>query len=511
MATRTGTAGNDILVGTAGIDDLSGLGGDDQLTGGKAADDIDGGDGTDTARYDTAGSAVSVDLLNNRGTLGDALGDRLFNIENVVGSQFADVLQGDDEDNVLTGLGGADTLKGGGGIDRADYSASKQAITVRLSSGVGFGGFGGDAQGDSYQSIENITGSAFNDVLVGDGFDNVLSGGAGSDTLKGGGGNDVLVGDPGADILDGGSGNNTVDYRSSSTGVQVDLASGRGRFGDAEGDTIAGVENVHGSDSGDGLVGNDGSNALIGFGGNDAIFANGGNDFVSGGAGGDFMQGGSGSDTLSYEVSAAGVLVDLAGGTGSGGDAESDSSSGFERVLGSRRNDTLQGDGAADTLEGRNGDDFLVGLDGNDALVGGTGRDTLNGGDGTDSFRYLSTGDSVTGAGDVIKDFTRARRQNRPQRDRRQGGRQRQPGLRLQGRAGVHRRGPGARLLRGRPHHRAAEHRRQPRPRERDRAHRPDHPDRRRLHPLSSARPAGPRARPVRRAGARRSRSRRSR
>ena len=167
MATRTGTVGNDILIGTSGADTLLGLGGNDQLTGGAGADVLDGGDGVDTARYDTAASAVSVDLLFNRGTLGDALADQFLSIENVTGSQFGDTIRGNNLDNVLRGLGGADGLEGAGGFDTADYSGSKQGVRVSLILGAGSGG---EAQDDTYAQIEGVTGSAFSDALSGDGL-----------------------------------------------------------------------------------------------------------------------------------------------------------------------------------------------------------------------------------------------------------------------------------------------------------------------------------------------------
>jgi Ca2+-binding RTX toxin-like protein len=50
---------------------------------------------------------------------------------------------------------------------------------------------GGDK--DTLRNIDNITGSAFNDVLVGNASDNVIQGGAGKDILKGGGGADTFV------------------------------------------------------------------------------------------------------------------------------------------------------------------------------------------------------------------------------------------------------------------------------------------------------------------------------
>ena len=375
MAVRNGTPGNDVLVGTAGIDDLSGLGGDDQLAGGKGADDIDGGDGTDTARYDTAASGVSVNLVTFQGTLGDALGDRLFNIENVVGSQFADTIQGDAKDNVVAGLGGGDTLRGGDGSDTVDYAASKAGVKASLNTGIGFGG--GDAVGDTYLGIENLAGSAFADELEGDGLANVLNGGSGNDRLFGGGGADTLRGSDGfdtisggagADNLDGGGGIDSLDYRSSLAGVQVDLASGKGRFGDAEGDTFASFDGLFGSEAGDGLAGSDASDDVSGEGGNDTILANGGDDRVDGGAGADFMQGGAGSDLLTFDVSSTGVEVDLATGRGRFGDADGDTFAGFGNVSGTTGDDTLLGDDAANILFAGLGDDTLSGRGGDDTF-----------------------------------------------------------------------------------------------------------------------------------------------
>ena len=44
-------------------------------------------------------------------------------------------------------------------------------------------GVGGSAQGDTLTSIENVTESNFDDILIGDTGSNVLDGGAGNDTI----------------------------------------------------------------------------------------------------------------------------------------------------------------------------------------------------------------------------------------------------------------------------------------------------------------------------------------
>src|SRR5206468_445294 len=91
-----------------------------------------------------------------------------------------DLLWGNADDDTLDGGTGADVLSGGAGIDTADYSASAAAVTVDLAAGTGHGG---DAEGDSLNSIENVIGSAFDDRLVVGIAGNRLTGGDGADTF----------------------------------------------------------------------------------------------------------------------------------------------------------------------------------------------------------------------------------------------------------------------------------------------------------------------------------------
>jgi Ca2+-binding RTX toxin-like protein len=207
MANRIGTAGADNLIGTDGNDFFDAKGGDDQLTGGKGGDFLDGGDGTDTAHYEASAQGVSVNLFTGTGSGGDAQGDQLVSIENVFGSSQADALIGNELDNILRGRGGADQLNGGDGLDTADYTGSQQGVIASLSKGFGTLG---DAEGDRYTSIENLTGSAFPDFLEGDAGVNLLSGGKGNDTLSGGAGADILNGGAGADRLVGGDGDDAL-------------------------------------------------------------------------------------------------------------------------------------------------------------------------------------------------------------------------------------------------------------------------------------------------------------
>ncbi len=177
--------------------------------------------------------------------------------------------------------------------------------------------------------------------------------------------------------------------------------------GDAQGDTITGFENIIGSAQADALIGDGGANRLSGGAGNDFIVGGAGDDVVAGGAGADQMYGGPGVDTVDYRGSAAGVVVDLLTGLGSGGDAQGDTIIDFENVIGSGSGDTLRGNAGANALSGGAGGDSLSGGLGRDELVGGLGRDELTGGADADRFEFIRTTESGKTAAtrDVIHDF----------------------------------------------------------------------------------------------------------
>ncbi|MCY1211029.1 repeat domain protein [compost metagenome] len=116
--TFVGTAAADAIHGTTGDDNLSGLGGDDVLVGGLGNDVLNGGAGSDTASYENATSGVTVNLalVGPQDTGGAGL-DTLIEMENLLGSNFNDVLTGDSGNNLLVGNGGDDLLMGNGGSD----------------------------------------------------------------------------------------------------------------------------------------------------------------------------------------------------------------------------------------------------------------------------------------------------------------------------------------------------------------------------------------------------------
>lgn len=231
------------LDGGIGNDKLIGNDGDDTLEGGLGADALNGGNGTDTATYADAATATKVDLSDASNNSGEAAGDTYINIENLIGSNFDDEFRGDVRGNVfhlgegddfglgrsgndviygqggedrieggngndtLEGGAGADFLNGGNGSDSASYSTATAGLSVDLGNWIRNTG---DAGGDTYLSIENLIGSAYNDALRATGGDNKIFAGDGNDFVLGRSGNDLVYGEAGNDRLEGGNGSDTL-------------------------------------------------------------------------------------------------------------------------------------------------------------------------------------------------------------------------------------------------------------------------------------------------------------
>lgn len=199
-----GDSGRDILSGGVGADHLYGGAGSDTVAGGRGADVLSGGLEQDTVTYSASKGAVNIDLATGATKGADARGDILSSIENIVGTAFADVLKGNDENNVIEGGGGRDTLSGGLGINTLSYATSQAGVKIDLSTGLASGG---DAAGDRFSGFGNVTGSKSADIITGDAGTNQLFGGAGNDIIVGGGGmGDIIAGGKGVDRLTGGSG-----------------------------------------------------------------------------------------------------------------------------------------------------------------------------------------------------------------------------------------------------------------------------------------------------------------
>ncbi|MFO0295361.1 MAG: hypothetical protein ACK51F_18640, partial [Rhodospirillales bacterium] len=460
-----GGSGNDLLTGDATSNTLSGGGGNDQLNGGA---------GFDAADYSYLSTGITA-TLNALGTATVSVSatdvDTLISIENIGGSTGNDLLVGDATANVLRGNQGNDVLSGGDGLDTADYNYLGTAVTVSLNAaGTATVTATAGSDVDTLVSIENVRGGAGNDLLTGDGTNNAL---------RGNGGND---------LLDGAGGSDTADYFYLSSGLTATLNSaGTVTLVAAPGDTdtLVSIENIAGGAGNDVLVGDGQANFLTGNAGidtlsgldgddtlsgdfEDSFFGGDGNDLiiVTGGDPAGSISGGAGTDTLSLRSLPTGTVIDisnpadLAGAsievidTGTGSSGTRIVLSAASVIAASESTDTLQivasagetvelvdedwvagdtvgnfvtyanapagatllvstaatvalpvpvvfnGTVANESVTGGPGRDTLNGDAGNDTLSGQGSSDTLNGGSGTDTLDGGSGNDTLNGDGD---------------------------------------------------------------------------------------------------------------
>ncbi|MBR0651859.1 hypothetical protein GXW78_19470 [Roseomonas terrae] len=390
-----GPSGNDSLLGGAGNDTIFGQDGDDTLLGGSGADSMIGGAGSDWASYAGGTGDVSVSLATGTGSGGDAAGDNLTDVENLIGGSGNDYLAGSTGANTILGGAGNDTIAGGAGADSMnggtgtsdwlDYSQSP-AVIVDLAGGTGSGGH---AAGDQFTGFENVLGGAGADSVVGNGSNNQIVGGSGNDTLAGGGGDDTIDGGTGADVMDGGAGTGDwLDYSQSAGGVTADLGAGTGAGGAAAGDQFTAFENLLGGSSGDSLVGSDAANVINGGGGNDTIVGSLGNDTLVGGGGV--------LDRLDYSGSSSPISIDVGAGSVSKGEDGTDSISGFSQFVTGGGDDTViagAGNQDFDLGGGNNYFEWTPG-DGDDTVRLGGDADTLDlqGWNGSDDDPWSTVG-----------------------------------------------------------------------------------------------------------------------
>ncbi|MDO6504787.1 putative Ig domain-containing protein [Shimia thalassica] len=450
-----GGLGNDTMAGNAGDNTFGYIGGSDAYFG---------GDGVDKLSFEEFGFAVLVDLTNpNEAQTADSFTAvtgpfrtiaQLSGIEGVWGTDYDDLLIGDQVANTLSGGAGNDTLDGGtsgmpltdgdvlygedgndrfitriddgpdsidggDGTDTLDYSSATSGIDVNLTTG------GGD---DVVINVERLLGSDYNDTLTGDAADNILEGRAGDDLIFAGFGDDLIMYLSGVDTVHGEDGADTLDYSLFGSAVRVDLGvSGAAAF---TGDTSSwdqGIqrtvtytpdmdfENAIGTSHNDSLTGNAGSNLFNGGLGDDLMFGLAGNDLFAYTGGFDVWDGGEDRDTANFASFNYAVSVDLTaasvnafhlGGDDLSGGTRTDMARfvAIEDVVGSSFDDEIVGDSGdnvlsgvwgADSLSGGMGDDTLLGGTGDDTLAGGAGADNLDGGEGIDDADYAGSASAV--------------------------------------------------------------------------------------------------------------------
>jgi hypothetical protein len=155
----------DITTGS-GNDSIATGGGNDVFNTGAGGDTIDGNGGVDTVSYATSAAGVIVDLDAGTAAGGDAAGDTLSDIENLVGGAQADRFTGSTANNTLTGGGARDHfsfLAGFGDDVVTDFNAANE--TLHFSAGV----FANVAAALAAKSQSGV------DTLFDDGFGNTLT------------------------------------------------------------------------------------------------------------------------------------------------------------------------------------------------------------------------------------------------------------------------------------------------------------------------------------------------
>ena len=132
--------------------------------------------------------------------------------------------------------------------------------------------------------------------------DDILRSDEGSQRLNGLGGDDILVGRAGADILDGGDGTDIASYFIHPEDIEINLETGTGKGGNAEGDVLINIEGILSGSGNDRLTGNNKDNTLTGARGNDSLNGGEGNDELNGNLGDDRLTGGTGNDLFRFET-----------------------------------------------------------------------------------------------------------------------------------------------------------------------------------------------------------------
>ncbi len=289
-------SGNDTITTGNGQNFLNTGDGDDTITVGNGKDTIDAGMGNDTVTAGDGGNIIWGGYGNDTITAGTGndyinggVGD-----DTMTGGGGDDILDGGKGNDTISGGAGNDDLIGGKGTnlldggantDTADYSTSTAAVTVSLAITVVQAV--NAVESDTLTSIENLTGSAFHDVLTGNTGNNVIDGGGSADIMSGGMGNDTYLVDNAGDVV-----NEAVGGGSDTVLASVDYTLGVGQE----------IEFLKANDGATGLTltGNEFANTIIGGAGDDVLIGGGGIDKLNGGGGADQLTGGASHDVFYY-------------------------------------------------------------------------------------------------------------------------------------------------------------------------------------------------------------------
>jgi Ca2+-binding RTX toxin-like protein len=243
--TLIGGPDNDVLMGGPHRDLLDGGPGRDQMTGGDGPNDIvTYADRTARVVADLDGAAADDGQAGERDSIGA-------DVEGLEGGAGNDALTGNAQPNDLRGRGGNDTLNGlaaddmlsggegndqlagGDGRDTVSYAGQTGPVTADIDGAAADDGGAGEADTIG-ADVENLIGTAQDDMLTGNAGPNEIDGGPGNDVTRGLDGNDTLYDRwTGEDVILGGAGNDTLwgsegaDVLKGEAGVDI-LHGGRG-------------------------------------------------------------------------------------------------------------------------------------------------------------------------------------------------------------------------------------------------------------------------------------------
>ncbi|WP_291987231.1 calcium-binding protein [Candidatus Accumulibacter sp. ACC007] len=292
------------LVAT-GAADGSGNSLNNTLYAGAGNNVLDGGAGMDTVSYSLAAAAVTVSLASSAAqATGGSGSDTLVNIENLVGSAYADRLTGDGLANRLNGGAGNDTLNGGAGADT-------------LIGGDGSDIYYVDNVGDSVVELADEG----NDIIyssiawtLGEHIERLYLTGSATTTATGNALANTLYGhaNSAANVLTGGLGNDVYYLGAGDSAVEDEDGGTDSVYTYADYTLADNVEHLYlNVTTAATLTGNTLANSLRGNAGDDTLVGLSGNDTLNGGLGADTMIGGLGNDSYYVDNAADSVVEEL--------------------------------------------------------------------------------------------------------------------------------------------------------------------------------------------------------
>jgi Ca2+-binding RTX toxin-like protein len=292
------------LVAT-GAADGSGNSLNNTLYAGAGNNVLDGGAGIDTVSYSLAAAAVTVSLASSAAqATGGSGSDTLVNIENLVGSAYADRLTGDGLANRLNGGAGNDTLNGGAG---ADTLIGGDGSDIYYVDNVGDSVVEHEDQGNDiiYSSISWTLGEHVERLYLTGSATTTATGNALANTLYG-------HANSAANVLTGGAGNDVYYLGAGDSAVEGDDGGTDSVYTYADYTLAANVEHLYlNVATAATLTGNALANSLRGNAGDDTLIGLSGNDTLNGGLGADTMIGGLGNDSYYVDNTADSVVEEL--------------------------------------------------------------------------------------------------------------------------------------------------------------------------------------------------------